>query len=408
MTMFFELFLGLRYLKAKRQKFISVISIITIAGVMVGVMALIVVLSVMNGFHSDLMSKILSVRPHIRISGFTGEVTDYNKILNEINSVHGVVASTPAIYKEVMLNSGYSRGSLLRGIDPEKTTDVIDIEPMISQGDLLSLNTVKDGLPSIIVGSELAKQIGVDPGDIVKVMSPEGRLTPLGRTPSSKNFRVSALFNSGMYDYDALMSFVSLKEAQELLGMRNSVTHIEVRVEDPYKSDKISALLNEKLGKFYTLQDWKEANRNLLEALLLEKYVMFVILTMIVLVGALNIISSLVMTVMEKSKGIAILRAMGATKKSILSVFIFQGLFMGFIGTAAGVFSGLGICSLLSKYKFIELPSDIYYISTLPVKVDPFDVLIVVIAALIISLLTTIYPSWHASRLNPVETLRYE
>jgi len=211
-----------------------------------------------------------------------------------------------------------------------------------------------------------------------------------------------------MYNIDTTISFVSLKEAQELLGMGNRVTHIEVKIKNPDKSDKINALLREKLNKGYSIKDWKDTNRNLLEALLLEKYVMFVILIMIVLVGALNIISSLVMTVMEKSKDIAILRAMGATKKSIMSIFMFQGLLVGFTGTVAGLLSGLGICALLSKYKFIELPSDIYYISTLPVKVDPFDVLVVVIAAQVISFLTTIYPSWHASHLNPVETLRYE
>lgn len=407
--MFFELFLGLRYLKAKRrQNFFSIITVIAIAGVMVGVMALIIVLSVMNGFQADLMSKMLAVYPHIKISSNNENINNYKEILDKIDSVPGIEAAAPAIYKEVMLNSGYSRGALLRGIDPENTADVIDIKSMIKNGSLPALRENTEGFPAIIIGSDLAAQLGVFPGDIVKVMSPEGRMTPIGRISSTRSFRVSGIFDSGMYDYDTIMAFVSLEEAQKLLGLRSRVNRIEVRVTDPYNSGNITALLKNKLGEDCLIQDWREDNRSILEALLLEKYAMFVILTMIVLVGALNIISTLVMTVIDKSKDIAILRAMGATRKSILSVFIIQGVFAGVTGTIAGICSGLGICFLLSKYKFIELPSDIYYITKLPVNVDPFDVLTVMTAALLISFLATVYPSWHASRLNPVETLRYE
>lgn len=408
--MYFEFLLAMRYLKAKRkQAFISIITLILIVGVMMGVMALIVVLSVMNGFRADLMSKILGVNAHILVSHYGNSFNNYEEILKDINTVDGVVATTPFVYSEVMINgSGITSGAVLRGLETASAKSVIDIAPMIIQGSLSSLDNTKDGLPSIIIGSELAKQVGVMPGDVLNVISPQGRLTPLGRGPNSRNYVITALFNSGMYEYDRTMTFVSLKEAQDFLGMEDSVTGIEVKVKDAYQSDRIGESIKEILDYPYWVQDWKARNRTFLSALKLEKIAMFIILTMIVLVGALNIISTLVMVVMEKTRDVAILRAMGATKRNIMNIFMLQGLLVGIVGTFAGLMSGLFICHLLSKYKFIELPSDIYYISTLPVRVEMMDVVIVTVAAIVISFLATIYPSWHASRLNPVEALRYE
>lgn len=408
--MFFESFLGIRYLKAKRkQAFISVITLISVAGIMVGVMALIVVLSVMNGFRADLMSKILGVNSHLVVLSYGGAYEDYEKIGEEIGRTEGVVASTPFIYSQVMVNSmGSVSGAVLRGLSTRTAGKVIGIERMIKQGTLFSLDKTHEGFPAIIVGSELSRQLGVLPGDKLTVVSPLGKLTPLGRVPNSRIYKVTALFDSGMYEYDATMVYVSLKEAQDFLELENRVTGIEVKVTDEYKSDLIGESIEKKLGHPYWTKDWKVMNKSLFSALKLEKITMFVILTMIVLVGALNIISTLVMVVMEKTRDMAILRAMGATAKSVMTIFMFQGLLVGLVGTLAGLASGLGICHVLGKYKFIKLPSDIYYISTLPVRVEMSDVLFVALAAVVISFLATLYPSWHAARLNPVEALRYE
>lgn len=406
----FEFFLGLRYLKAKRkQAFISVITIISVTGVMVGVMALIVVLSVMNGFTADLMSKILGVNSHLLVRSYGGAFGDYEEVAARVERTEGVVATTPFIYSQVMLNaSGYAAGAVLRGLDTRTAGEVIAIESMIRGGDLPSLDSPQDGLPGIILGKELSKQLGLAPGDAVTVISPQGKLTPMGRVPNSKDYRVTALFDSGMYEYDASMAYIGLEEAQGFLGLSSRVSGIEVKVSDIDHADRIGAVVAKALGYPYWTQDWKQMNRTLVSALRLEKIAMFVILIMIVLVGALNIISTLVMVVMEKTRDIAILRAMGATSKNIMTVFVFQGLLVGVVGTLAGLLAGLGLCQILATTQFIQLPADVYYISTLPVDVDLLDVFFVTLAAVGTSFMATIYPAWRASRMDPAEALRYE
>lgn len=406
----FELFLGVRYLKAKRkQRFISVITIISILGVMVGVMALVVVLSVMNGFRSDLMKKILGVNSHVLVLNLNGTFSDYRDVARKVSKTPNVLGVTPFVYTQVMVNnSGRVSGAVLRGVDPRSAADVVNFDSMIREGDLSSLESEEGGLPSMIIGGELAAQLGASKGSLVTVISPEGKLTPLGRTPNTRRFRISGIFDSGMYEYDASMVYISLREAQNFLALGDSVTGLEVKVADVYQADRVAKVIKKDLGYPYWTKDWKLMNRSLFSALKLEKLTMFIILTMIVLVGALNIISTLVMVVMEKTRDVAILRAMGASSKSIMGIFMFQGILVGVLGTLAGLISGLGICHLLARYQFINLPSDVYYISKLPVQVIFSDVAVVASAAVVISFLATLYPAWYASRLNPVESLRYE
>jgi lipoprotein-releasing system permease protein len=408
--MVFELFLGLRYLKAKRkQKFISVITIISVAGVMVGVMALVVVISVMNGFREDLMSKILGVNSHVLVLNYDGSFDDYGAVVEKAESTAEVVAATPFIYSQVMVNNaGSVSGAVYRGLEPETAGNVTGIEGMLKSGRLKALNEENDGPPGIILGMQLARQVGAVIGSEITVISPLGKLTPMGRMPNNRVYRVVDLLDSGMYEYDASLVYVSLREAQDFLGMEDRVTGLEIRVTDLERSDMIATLVEKNLGYPFWTKDWKMMNRSLVSALKLEKFAMFVILSMVVMVGALNIISTLIMVVMEKTRDVAILRAMGATAKSIMRVFMLQGLLVGVVGTLMGLVFGLGICHLLSKYKFISLPSDVYYISTLPVKVEALDVCLVVAAAVGISFLATLYPSFYAAKTNPVEALRYE
>lgn len=408
--MFFELFFALRYLKAKRkQAFIPVITVISVLSVMVGVMSLVVVLSVMNGFRDDLMSKILGVNSHVLIMNYGGAFKDYEEVGKSVEEVDGVLAWTPFIYSQGMINSsGNVSMAVIRGLDPRSVVNVLDIESMIKMGSLDSLQSNPDGLPGIIIGNELSRKVEAHPGDTLTVVSPEGKSTPSGRAPKTRKYKVTAIFDSGMYDYDASMAFISLKESQDFLGLGDRVTGLEIKVRDVYKADTVAQAIQEKLGYPYWTRDWKLTNRNLFAMLSLQKTTLFVILSMIVLVGALSIIGTLVMVVMEKKKDIAILRAMGTSARSIMSIFMLQGVFVGIVGTLSGLVSGLGICFILAKYKFITLPADVYYISALSVQVEFSDVFFVALSAVIICFFATLYPSWRASKLNPVDAIRYE
>lgn len=414
--MSYEMFIGLRYLKAKRkQTFVSLITLISIAGVMVGVTALIVVIAVMNGFKEDLRDKILGVTSHVVISRFDGNISKYQEVRAKVEEVSGVNAATPFIYTQVMISSRKAiSGAVLRGIEPKTASKVINLPKNLRAGSLeeLEAENKPEGMrstPGIILGNELARNIGASRGEPVTVISPLGRLTPLGRVPRSQTFRVAGIFDSGMYEYDSTIAYVSLWAAQRFLGIGDRVTGIEVRVDDIYEADRVARAIGKALGGYpYWSRDWMRMNKNLFSALKLEKIVMFIILTLIILVAAFNIVGTLIMVVIEKTRDIAILKSMGATRRSIMKIFLIEGAVIGLVGTLLGLLGGYTLCTLLATYKFIELPSDVYYISTLPVKMNPLDVALIALAAIVITLAASVYPAWQASRFDPAEAIRYE
>ncbi|MBI5286917.1 MAG: lipoprotein-releasing ABC transporter permease subunit [Deltaproteobacteria bacterium] len=413
--MSYELFIGLRYLKAKRKyTFISIITFISILGVMVGVTALIVVLSVMTGFEEDLRNKILGVNAHLVVLELGKGMRDYRNVAERVKGVEGVMASTPFIYQQAMLSSeGGVMGMVLRGVDLATIGKVTVLPQKIIQGEVNGLSvpmgeTPDAPLPGIIIGKELSRNLGIALQDEVNIISPLGSMTPIGVVPRMARFRVVGIFDLGMYEYDSSMAFISIENAQRFFKMGDVVTGLEVRIKDIYKAEEVKERLQKVLGAPYWVRTWMDMNKNLFSALKLEKVAMFIILVLIILVAAFNIVSTLIMVVMEKGKDIAILKSMGATSGGIMRIFMIEGLVIGVAGTILGLFGGLGLCELLKRYQFIKLPSDIYYISTLPVKIEPLMVLVIAVASIGISLLATIYPSWQASRLDPVEAIRYE
>ncbi len=411
MSLPFEIGVGLRYMKAKRkQAFISVISAFSVLGVMLGVMTLIIVLGVMNGFEKDLKDKILGTVSHLVVMSHSSRmITEWPELMNKINQFDGVSATTPYVYGQGMISTkGRVRGVIVRGIDPASAARVISLGKYLVSGVIKDLAGTQDGVPGIIIGKELAILNSIRTGDLVQLISPQGKRTPIGALPRVQNFRVVGVFASGMYEFDANLIYMGLPQAQKFFEMGEGVTGIEVNVKDVYYAPKLATRIEAILGAPFWTRTWGDMYRNLFSVLKLEKMAMFVILTFIVLVAAFNIIISLIMLVMEKSRDIAILKALGATSDRIMRIFMVQGMIVGFVGTVFGILGGLGGSALLTRYPIIELPPDIYTISTLPVFVEPIDVVIIAIVALTICFLATLYPSFRAARLEPVEALRYE
>ncbi len=406
----YPLFIALRYLKSKkRHKGISLNTFISIGGVSLGVMALLTVLSVMSGFHEDLQRKILGVNAHGVILHYKGTIDNYKIVKGVIDRNGDVLSSSPFIIGQVMISAqDRSRGVVLKGVHPEEEARVSELQRHIKEGRLDDLSLRGDDLPGIIIGKELSRHLGVYMGDRVNLISPMGEIGPLGLIPRVRQFRVAGIFEIGMFEYDSNLALVSLKEAQDFFKLGDAVTGIEIKVKDIYRADRVIEALQKELGYPYYGMDWMRMNRTLFSALKLEKFAMFVILILIVLVASFNIVSTLSMSVIEKEKEIAILKAMGAPDKGIMSIFMLQGLIIGFTGTVIGVAGSLILGYIINNYEIIKLPPDVYYLSHLPVKIKLFDYIIVPVASMLISLFSTIYPAYQAARLNPVDPLRYE
>ena len=427
--MSYELFVSIRHLSAKKsQKFISLNTWISIAGVGLGVMALIVVIAVMSGFSKDLRDKILGTNSHVVVSNMNrGMVENYDGILKKVRSVEGVTAAAPFIMNQVMLiNGDRVSGIVVRGIDPEKEETVSDLGKNMVLGTVSDLKIKssfsgeirrgKKNRAGIILGKELSRRLGVGVGDIVSMVSPVSRVTPVGLIPRMKLFKVVGVFESGMYEYDANLSFILLKSAQKFFSMRNGVSGIEVRVADIEQAGNIASVIQKELGFPYLVRDWMRMNRNLFSALKLEKIVMFIILILIIFVAAFNIVSTLFMLVMEKAKEIAILKSMGASCSSIMKIYSYQGLVIGLVGTFLGCAVGFVIVPNLNEMvSFIEsifgivaFPSDVYYLDRLPSKIQYMDSFLIIIFSVVICLIASLYPAWRASKLDLVDGLRYE
>jgi len=409
----FEWFVCLRYLKAKRKHgFISLISLISIAGVMVGVMALIVVLAVMTGFTSEFRDKILGINSHVVVQDYTGNISDYEEVAAKVRAVEGVSGVTPYLYSQAMITSGEGgTGAVLRGLDPATAQGVLNLEKNLRAGSIAELSPGPDDgarrLPGIILGKELAVQLHVSTHDRVRLISASGPLTPMGIMPKVSTCEVVGIFETGMYEYDSALAYVSLETAQRFFDLPGAVHGLEVKTFDLNQADQVAKRIEQALGPNYFAKDWMRMNRNIFSALQLEKTALSVIMALVVMVAAFNIVSTLIMVVMEKTKDIAILKSMGATSASIMRIFIYEGLVIGLAGTFLGVLGGLGLCAILSRYQFIKLP-DVYPISTLPVLVLPSDVILIALSATVITLVATLYPSWQAAKVDPAVALRYE
>ena len=411
----YELFIGLRYTRAKRRNhFISFISLISMLGIALGVAALIVVLSVMNGFQKELRARILGVASHVQITGPDNQLADWQRVEQGALTARGVVAAAPYVNAQGLLaNESNVRGAIVRGIVPGLEDQVADIGRHMVAG---SLDRLVPGEFGIVLGSDLARALRVLPDDKVTLIAPQGLVTPAGLVPRLKQFRVVGIFEVGMFEYDSGLALVSLEDAQKLFQLGDRVSGVRLKLEDLFQSRQVARDLYQKLGGDLAISDWTRSHANFFRAVEIEKRVMFIILTLIVAVAAFNIVSTLVMVVTDKQADIAILRTLGASPASIMGIFLVQGALIGVIGTLLGVACGIALALNIDVVvPFLErllniqfLSKDVYYISELPSDLQRGDVLTIGGLALVLAFLAGLYPSWRAARVRPAEALRYE
>jgi lipoprotein-releasing system permease protein len=410
----YELVIALRYLLAKRkQAFISVISLVSTIGVTVGVMAVIIALAVMTGLQESLRDRILGSQPHVYVSR-SGGITDYRADVEKLRTVPHVTGVAPALLGKALIGAGTREDFItIKGVDPALEPGITDIAKTMETGSLGALDgpttTPKDSTPieGIVLGKDLASNLGVVLGDSVRLMTLEGRLSPLGMNPAVRRLRVVGVFSLGLFEFDSSYGFISLDVAKRVLA-RAQPDYIQLHVDDIYKAPAIARSVTERLGDQFYAQDWGQMNKALFSALTLEKLAVSMAIGLIVMVAALNIVASLILLVMEKHRDIAILKTMGASAKSVTSIFVMQGVLIGGIGTAVGSALGLGVSYICDHYRLIRVPTDVYQVSYMPFTVLGLDFAVVVIVAVFICFVATIYPSRQAARLDPAAALRYE
>lgn len=406
----FELQVALRYLLAKRrQVFISVISLVSTLGVTVGVAALIISLALMTGLQGELQDKILGSSAHVFVFKPGTGIDDYRAEVAKIRAIPGVLGAAPAVMGKAMITGTGQPGFVaIKGIDPELEPSVTEVAGVLADGRLSDLvPAAEDELPGVVLGKDLAGQIGAMVGDTVTLTTPNGSLTPMGVMPRMRRFKVVGTFRLGLYDVDSTTGLVALEPGMRLAGV-DTVDHIEVKIDDIYNAPRIADQMAEQFGADYVTQDWTDINQQLYSALMLEKIGMGIGIGLIVMVAALNIIASLILLVMEKTRDIAILKTMGASRRSIMLVFLLQGTIIGVIGTVIGAAAGTAIAVLADRYRLISIPSDVYQVSYLPFKVLPGDLLSVIAGAVVVCFIATLYPSRQAAKLDPAQALRYE
>jgi lipoprotein-releasing system permease protein len=403
----FELHVALRYLLAKRkQAFISVISLISTLGVTVGVMALVIALALMTGLQQELRDRILGSNPHIYVWNTKG-IADYHSEADLLRRQPHVLGAAPAILGQGLVSAGGETLPLqVKGIDPTLEQQVTNLKEAVTSGSLDALAPREGELDTILLGKDLAAKLGVAPGDSVS-LTMGTTLSPAGLLPRTRRLKVAGVFSLGLYEFDSTYGYLSLEVAKRLLG-KDQVDLIQLRVDDIYAAPRIAETITARLGPNYVTQDWADMNKSLFSALGLEKMAISLTIGLIVMVAALNIVASLILLVMEKHRDIAILKTMGAGARSITAVFMAQGLIIGLMGTAVGSTAGWALSTILTRYKLIKVPVDVYQVSYVPFRVLPTDFSLVVIAAIVICFVATIYPARQAARLDPVQALRYE
>jgi lipoprotein-releasing system permease protein len=406
--MSFELFVARRYLTARRkQAFISVITLISAAGIAIGVAALVIAIALITGFQGDVQEKILGATSHVMVSDLGGRgLEGYDEMAGKILALPGVESVSPVVYNTVLITGiGDTSGALVKGIDFERERPGSPWLQRLEAGEIPKAGGGRDGL---LLGRELALRIGAQVGDVVRVITASSTLGPTGLLPKRKTFEVAGIFNTGLYEFDSATALVAIGVAQKLFGLEGRASYIQVKLADIFAAPAIGERIKEVLPPVVYITTWMELNKSLFSALKLEKNIMFLTITLIVIVAALNIIATLILMVMEKTRDIGILMAIGATPQMINRIFFFQGALIGVIGTALGVALGLGWCWVANAFELIKIPVDIYQISHVPFRMRPFDLAVIVGVTLLITFVSTLFPARRAAKIDPVVALKYE